>query len=217
MGRAHFHILLIGAIALFGGTANAQKFSDPDPNEPDHIRGKIAKLENGSMVVDTIEGESLTMAVPDTITVIRLSKARWQIVDFGTYVGSVGVRLDRYSPIIRDSLSWLHEGSELRIVDEPLRGIAAGHKIWDLFPESIIAHGWVDDIEDRVLSIKYGPTEEEETDMEIGRDKIITFMALGDKSMIAEDKVVFAGAQDINGQYTAVFVIVGEDGIEPPL
>ena len=217
MLRSLYRVVMFTAVCAVTQSATAQVFTPPDPNEPDHIRGTLTTLDGASMVVDTIEGETLTLAVPETITVIRLSQGRWQTVDFGTYVGSVGIRLDRYSPIVRDSLSWLHEGSELRIVDESLRGIAAGHKIWDLFPESVIAHGWVDDMEGRVLSIKYGPTEEEETDVEIARDKMITNMALGDRSMIKEGKKVFVGGTDVNGQYTAVFMFVGDDGIDPPL
>ncbi len=217
MVRTLCQAVVIGTVAAFAVPTNAQVMSPPDPNEPDHIRGKIVQLDKASMIVETIGGENLTLAVPENLTVIKLSKGRWQTVDFGTYVGSVGVQLDTYSPIVRDSLSWLHQGFELRIVDESLRGIAAGHKLWDLLPETIIAHGWVDDMEGRVISIKYGPTEEEETDMEVGRDIPILKMGLGDKTMVKEEASIFAGALDVNGEYTAVFVFVGEDGVIPPL
>src|SRR2546426_6267265 len=50
------------------------------------------------------------------------------------------------------------------------RSIAVGHSKWDLTPNAVITHGWIDDLEDRVLSIKYGPTDQEETDVEISRD-----------------------------------------------
>ena len=51
-------------------------------------------------------------------------------------------------------MSWLHLGYELRIFDEQLRGLALGHTKWDLTAESVMTHGWVDDLEVRVLSIK---------------------------------------------------------------
>jgi len=139
-------------------------------------------------------------------------------VDFGTYVGAVAVRLDEYSPILRDSAVFLHRGFELRIIDERLRGIALGEKKWDLTSESIISHGWVDDMEIRVLSIKWGPTDYEETDVEIPRDAPVHRMSLGSKSLIQAGAHVFAGAQkEASGEYVAVFVFVGKDGIVPAL
>lgn len=205
---------LAGALAVVlaaGSTAFAQE-------EPDHIRGKIVEAADGAIVVDTREGNRVKVLVPEEITVIALDKGRWQTVDFGVYVGSVAIKLDEFSPIVRDSMSWLHKGYELRIIDEQLRGIALGHKKWDLTEESIMAHGWVDDIEGRVLSIKYGPTEEEETDVEVPRDVPVLKMSLGDKSLIKEGVQIFAGAQkNDDGDYVAVFIFAGKNGNNPPL
>jgi hypothetical protein len=81
-----------------------------------------------------------------------------------------------------------------------------------------MSHGWVDDLEIRVLSIKYGPTEEEETDVDIPRDVPIHRMALGDKSLLQPGAHVFAGAQkDANDNYAAVFVLIGKDGVVPSM
>lgn len=186
--------------------------------EPDHIRGQIIKVEPAVIVVKANNGKTVRVGLPDNLTIIGLSKGSFTELDFGTYVGSVAVRLDEYSPIVRDSLSWLHKGFELRIIDEKLRGIALGHKKWDLTPDSIIAHGWVDDLEVRVISIKWGPTEEEETDVEIPRDVPILRMSLGDKSLIKPGAHVLAGTQKgSDGKYVAGFIFVGQDGIVPPL
>jgi hypothetical protein len=188
--------------------------------EPDRIRGQIAKVEAGAILVQTKDGRTLRLALPDAVTIFSLTKASFADLDFGTYVGAVSYKMgdDIYSPILRDSLSWLHKGLELRIIDEKLRGIAVGHTKWDLTPASVMTHGWVDDLEDRVISIKYGPTDQEETDVEISRDVLITKMSLGDKSLIKAGARVFAGAhKGADGSYQAVFIFVGKDGIVPPL
>lgn len=185
--------------------------------EPENIRGVISKVEGSAIIVKTGNGKTVRIALPDELTIIALTKASFTDVDFGTYVGSVAVRLDEYSPIIRDSLSWLHKGFELRIVDDELRGIALGHKAWDLTPDSIIAHGWVDDREVRVLSIKWGPTEKEETDVDVPRDVPILRMSVGDKSLVKVGAHVCAGAQKDSGKYVAVFLFVGKDGVVPSL
>ena len=198
--------------------APARKGTPAREQEPDHIRGQIAKVERSSIEVQTRDGKTVRLGLPDALTIISLAKGSFTAVDFGVYVGAVAVRLEAYSPIVRDSLSWLHRGFELRIIDEQLRGIALGHKNWDLTAETIIAHGWIDDIEGRVISIKWGPTEEEETDVETPRDAPVLKMSLGDKSLIKPGAHVFAGAQkDGSGRYVAVFIIVGKDGIVPPL
>lgn len=189
-----------------------------DGAEPDHFRGQITRLDGSSIVIKIGDGKTVRLQLPDELTVISLSKGSFTAVDFGVYVGAVAMRVEEYSPIVRDSLSWLHRGLELRIIDEELRGIALGHKDWDLPPGSIIAHGWIDDIEGRVISIKWGPTEIEETDVETPRGATVLRMSLGDKSLLEPDRHVFVGARKgKDGRYVADFIFVGKDGVVPAL
>jgi len=170
--------------------------------------------------VKTRDGRSLRLDVSNKTTVFSLARASFAEVTFGTYVGSVSEQLgdDIYSPIRRDSLSWLHKGYELRIFDEQLRGLAVGFTKWDLTRGSVMTHGWVDDMEDRVLSIKYGPTEEEETDVEVSRDTPIHKLTLGNRSLLRPGARVFAGAhKGPDGSYAAVFIFVGTDGTVPSM
>ncbi|MDB5934823.1 MAG: hypothetical protein JWQ01_2167 [Massilia sp.] len=186
--------------------------------EPQHFRGQIVRVDNPSFVLKTKDGKTVRIAVTDATTTISLSKGSFSNVDFGTYVGAVAVKLDEYSPIVRDSAVWLHRGYELRIIDEELRGIALGHRKWDLTRDSIISQGWVDDIETRVLSIKWGPTDYDETDVEVPRDVPVLRMSLGDKSLITNGAHVMVGANKLaDGKFEAAFIFVGKDGIVPPL
>lgn len=212
--RALLHSVLI-AFAV-GSMAGAGARAQDD--EPERFRGAISAVEDSAIVVNTTDDRTVRLELSDDLSVFRLTEASFTDVDFGAYVGAVSVRLDAYSPIVRDSLSWLHKGFELRIIDEQLRGIAVGHTKWDLTPETVMTHGWVDDLEIRVLSIKFGPTEEEETDVEIPRDVPVFKMSLADASLLEPGAHVFAGARkDAEGRYVAVFVFVGEGGIVPPL
>jgi hypothetical protein len=186
--------------------------------EPDHIRGQITAVQRDTIDVRTSTGRSQPVRITEESTIILLTPASFVDVEFGTYVGAVSEKLDdRYSPIYRDSLSWLHKGLELRIVDEKLRGIALGHMKWDLTPISVMTHGWVDDLEIRVISIKYGPTEEEETDVEVGRDIRVLKMALADRRALKPGAHVFVGANKAASGHVALFVMVGADGVIPGL
>lgn len=211
-------VAVVVAVALAAPTL-AQKISEPAP-EPERLRGQIASVDSAAVVVKTADGRTVRLALPSNVTIFGLSKASYADVTFGTYVGAVSERMagDIYSPIRRDSLSWLHKGFELRIIDEDLRGIAVGHTRWDLTKNSVMTHGWVDDQEDRVISIKYGPTEEEETDVEVARDTPVLRMSRGDKSLVRQGARVFAGVQKgADGTYTAVFLFFGKDGSVPPM
>ena len=205
-------VIVCFVVLALGAPARAQDA------EPDHIRGFVTSVQGSTMVVQTADNNTVKLKLPGSCTIIGLTRGSFTEVDFGTYVGAVAVRLDEYSPILRDSAVYLHRGFELRIIDERLRGIALGEKKWDLTSESIISHGWVDDMEIRVLSIKWGPTDYEETDVEIPRDAPVHRMSLGSKSLIQAGAHVFAGAQkEASGEYVAVFVFVGKDGIVPAL
>lgn len=216
------YLALMASIAVLapGTPARAQKYVEQQ-TQPDRIRGEVVKIDAASIVVKTREGKTVQLQINDQLSVFTLTKASYVDAFFGTYVGAVSVRLgdDVYSPIIRDSLSWLHRGFELRIIDESLRGIALGHQKWDLTADSVMTHGWVDDQEGRVISIKYGPTEEEETDVEVPRDVPVLRMSLGDRKLIKPGTRIFAGAQKApDGAYTAVFIFIGGgEGVVPPL
>lgn len=205
----------LGLIATLGVDVFAQK-----PAEPERFRGQITALDASSLTLRTRQGRAVRMQLPETLAIFSLTPASFADIDFGVYVGSASWRLgdNVYSPIYRDSLSWLHRGYELRIIDEKLRGIAVGHSKWDLTAESVMTHGWVDDLEERVISIKYGPTEEEETDVEIPRDVPVLKMSPSDRGLLQPGAPVFAGAQKgPDGRYTAAFIFVGKDGIVPAL
>ena len=190
--------------------------------EPDHIRGQISNVEPGAIIVKTSDGRSLRLALPEQVAVFTLSKASYSNIDFGLYVGSVAVRLEMTSPIVRatprETISWLYEGHELRIIDEKLRGIAVGFKQWDFPKGSSMTHGWVDDMDARVISIKYGPTQDEESDVLVGKDTPVTRMSVGERGDIKAGAHAFVGAtKGADGKLGAVFVFVGKDGLVPSL
>lgn len=208
-------------LLVFSAALDAQVLSPPSKNpEPDRLRGQVVRMDNGTMTLQTAEGKSVRLGLGDGPAVFALSKASYADLDFGTYVGAVSEKMGDhiYSPIVRDSLSWLHRGLELRIIDESLRGIAVGHTRWDLTANSVMTHGWVDDREDRVISIKYGPTDDEECDVDVTRETPVFRMSRGEMGLVKQGMHVFVGAvKGPRGGYEAVFIFVGKDGAVPRL
>ncbi len=203
---------------VIGSHAHAE--GEPPQN---HVRGRIESVDSSAMAIKTPDGGTVRIALADKLAVFTLSKANFSSVDFGLYVGSVAVRLDLTSPIVRatprETISWLYQGQEFRIIDEKLRGIAIGSKPWDQPKGSSMTHGWVDDMDNnRVVSIKYGPTQDEESDVLVGKDVPVTRMSQGERSDIAVGAHAFVGtAKGPDGKLSASWVFVGKDGLVPSL
>jgi hypothetical protein len=193
-----------------------------DDVEPDHVRGQISGVDAGSVTIKTKDGRSLRLSLPEGLAVFALTKASFSNIDFGQYVGSVAVKLDITDPIVRatprETIGILFQGHELRILDEKLRGIAVGFKKWDVPNGGSMTHGWVDDMDGRTVTIKYGPQRHEQSDVLVGKDMPITRMSLGDRGDIKAGAHVFAGAtKGPDGKLGATFVFVGKDGLVPSL
>ena len=93
-----------------------------------------------------------------------------------------------------------------------------GFKKWDFPAGSSMTHGWVDDLENRVVSIKYGPTQDEESDVLVGPDVPVTRMSLGERNDLKVGVHAFVGATKAgDGRLNAAFVFVGKDGLVPSL
>ena len=73
-------------------------------------------------------------------------------------------------------------------------------------------------MEGRVLSIKYGPTEEEETDVEVPRDVPVLKMSVAKRDLLKTGMHILAGThKGEDGKEIADFLLIGMDGIVPPL
>ena len=193
-----------------------------DDGVAEHMRGQLSSVDAASATLKTADGRSLRLDLPATLAVFTLSKASFSNIDFGQYVGSVAVKLDITNPIVRatprETIGILFQGYELRIIDEKLRGIAVGFKTWDVPKSGSMTHGWVDDIDGRTVTIKYGPQREEQSDVLVGKDMPITRMATGTRGDIKAGAHAFVGAsKGADGKFIASFVFVGKDGLVPSL
>ena len=50
---------------------------------PGNLRGKITEWSDGRLVLQTPEGDTIPIIVPEEITVIAIDKGRIQSIDFG--------------------------------------------------------------------------------------------------------------------------------------
>jgi hypothetical protein len=109
---------------------------------------------------------------------------------------------------------------EVHVFAEPLRGIGEGHYPWDLMPNSTMTNAAVTQqvkkVEGNTLSLKY---KDGEKMIVVPSDAPIVNLVPGDKADLKPGTKIFipAWAKKADGSWEAAVVLVGRDGITPPM
>ena len=74
--------------------------------EPDHIRGQITQVEDTSIVVKSLDGKTVRLAIPQDLTVISLDKGSFTKVDF-----MLASEPKSTSAMVRDRTTWKQTAS----------------------------------------------------------------------------------------------------------
>src|ERR1700693_2265538 len=99
----------------------------PPAGTPTRIRGTVDKLDGHNLTVKSRDGQALTIALAENVSVITLVKKTVADIKAGDYVASTG---------IKGTDGKLH-AIEVRIFPEAARGVGDGQYPWDLKPDSI--------------------------------------------------------------------------------
>ena len=203
-------LLLASAVALSTPAAAHQM-----PTQ--HVRGQITAADDSSITVKTRAGATVRLAFAPDPSVTSLMKADFSEVKVGTYIGSAAVPL---RPATRTcSGSGCKEPKltalELRIFPESMKGAGEGQREWVLTPDSRMTNGMVDDVEGRVLSIKYKGND---VDMHVPTNAPVVNIGSGDKGLLKPGALIFGVAQKgADGNLTALRISAGSDGLIPPM
>ena len=200
MGRIAW--LLLAGIMLFG-TANAVA----QPQHDIRIRGVIAGFDGQVLQVKTRAGEKLKVFVADA-RVNALSAIRMSDIKRGSFVGVTAIQRG-------NALRAL----EVHLFPEAQRGTGEGHYDWDLEPGSSMTNANVDAIvsanngKELTLGYKGGSQK-----IFVPRGvPIVTFKPV-DKSFLDVGTQVFIVAHKaVNGSLTALRILVGRNGMRPPM
>jgi outer membrane lipoprotein SlyB len=102
---------------------------------------------------------------------------------------------------------------------EAARGSGEGHYAWDLMPESTMTNATitesVDKVDGRTLTLKH---KDGETRIAVPSDVPIVTFAPGDRNLLVADAgVMVPAAKQPDGTFTASRILVGKDGVKPPM
>jgi hypothetical protein len=196
------HGLAVAALVLASPIACAD-----DP--PVRVRGTIERIEGDTYIVKARTGGELKVKLAATAGVSAVIKAALADAKPGTYVGIAGM----------PQADGSQRALEVLIFPESMRGVAEGHRGWDLQPSSTMTNGNVDQSvvsnDGQVLTVKYKDGEKRIT---VPTDVPIVAFVPGDKNELTVGASIFiaAATKQPDGTLLAQRVAVGR-GIAPPM
>jgi hypothetical protein len=190
---------MIIAAALIATSASAQ--SAP------RVRGVVQKLDGQTLAVKSREGDVVENKLADPVTVTGVVKASLPDVAVGNFVGVAALPQ--------------HDGSlkAIEVLIFPERGTGEGHYAWDLLPESTMTNATVAEtvaaVGGQTLTLKYKDGEKKIT---VPPEAPVVTLGPGDPALLKPGAAVFVPTRkEADGTLGAARVLVGRDGVVPPM
>ena len=194
---------VLGVLLLCSSVASGQDAA----GTPVRVRGTIEGVADQSLSIKTIEGDSVTIALPEQFPVGVPTRVVLKDVKADSYVGVAAVPADD------GGLNAL----EMQIFPEAFRGAAEGHYSWDLAPDSNMTNGNLAEIipqgNDRLVHVEYQGGSQ---DIVVPADTPVWTFELSDRSALMTGAYAVVGTRKLaDGTYTGEFAFVEKDGVRP--
>ena len=172
------------------------------------VRGTLEKADATALVVKLKTGETMTFAYADPFAVSEVLPVDATMLQPGTFIGTAAV------PGADGSLSAL----EVLVFPEAARGSGEGHGPWDSQPGATMTNATVSSIAAgngaRTMTLRY---KDGEKTIRVPDGVPIVTVKPGDRSLLVPGAKVMVSSQVRNGQPTALRVLAGRNGFEPPM
>jgi outer membrane lipoprotein SlyB len=195
------------ALAMAGLLATTTASAQNAP--PTRIRGTIASINGQDLTVKSRDGNTVAIKLAPDYSVTAVVKADMSDITVGKFVG-IAAMPQGSAP---------ERALEVLIFPESARGSGEGHYAWDLMPESTMTNATiadaVDKVDGRTLTLKH---KDGETRIAVPKDVPVVTFAPGDRSLLVADAgVMVPAAKQPDGTFTASRILVGKDGVKPPM
>jgi hypothetical protein len=176
---------------------------------PSRIRGTIESVDGNNLTVAARDGTTQKIGLASDVVVTGLVKTTLADVKPGSYIGVTGMPLADGS----------QKAIAVHIFPESARGTAEGFRQYDLRPNSTMTNATVaqevDANDGKSLSVKYKDGEKK---VVVSPDTPIVNFVDGAKSELkAGAKIIAFVAKQSDGTLWSKRVLVGRDGITPPM
>lgn len=194
----------ISSAAILAGPVHAED----KKAEQVHVRGSIVDFGGSTLKVKTREGETVDVALADGWKVSSVANAKVTDIKPGDFVGIASLPKEGGG-----------DGAlEVLIFPPALKGAGEGSYGWDLKPNSSMTNATVADavkgVDGRTVTVSYHGKEKK---ISIPDGTPVVTFAPATKDDLAPGAVVFIPAEKAANGMIAHQVLVGKNGVVPPM
>jgi hypothetical protein len=177
---------------------------------PPRVRGTIEQVTGNSVAVKTRTGGSSTVQLKEGAPVIAVGKGAMSDIQSNSFVGITATAQP----------DGTIKAVEVHVFAEPLRGTGEGHYAWDLMPNSTMTNAAVTQqvkkVDGNALTLKY---KDGEKIIVVPSEAPIVNLTPGEQSDLKPGAKVFVPRWEkkADGSWEAAVIVVGRDGITPPM
>ncbi|HVJ41637.1 MAG TPA: hypothetical protein VM639_09065 [Dongiaceae bacterium] len=192
------------ALMLSLPALSAASFADTAP--PKRIRGTIDAISDSSLDVTSRGGQKMTFKLAPDLAVTGVTRTTLSEIKPGSYIGTAAL------PQADGSL----KAMEVHIFPPSMKGTGEGERPWDQGKSSKMLNGLVGDVvgtDGHSFMVKYGDKQQK---VDVPDKAPVVMMAPADRSLLKPGAKVIVFAAPTDPQ-TAARVLVGENGLTPPM
>jgi hypothetical protein len=176
---------------------------------PTRIRGAISAVDDKSVTIATREGGTAKVNLADNWAVLLVVPVTMADIKENSFVGIASLKAPD------GTLNAL----EVLVFPENMRGVGEGHYPWDLQPESLMTNATVAKLAEapsgQTLTLKY--KDGSQTINVKPGTPIVTFQPGTRTDAKVGAKLMVTATKDADGSLKAARLLVGKDGMTPPM
>ncbi|MBX4908402.1 MULTISPECIES: hypothetical protein [Rhizobium] len=204
-----FPALALGLTSIFSVTTLAAPvYAEDQKAAPFHVRGSIVTYAGSTLKVKTREGETVDVALADDWKVASVADAKVADIKPGDFVGIASL----------PKASGGDGALEVLIFPPAMKGLGEGSYGWDLKPDSSMTNATVADavkgVDGRTVIVTYHGKEKK---IAIPDGTPVVTIAAATKDDLVPGAVVFITAEKSAAGPIAHQVVVGKNGVVPPM
>jgi hypothetical protein len=196
----------IAVVALFGIVV----LSPAEAAENVRVRGTIVGLEGSTLTVKTREGPNAVLIMKPGWKMAGVAKASLEDIKPGDFVGIASL----------PTSSGGDGAVEVLVFPPAMKGTGEGSYPWDLKPKSTMTNATVTNavkgVEGRTLDLSYSGGKEKKISIPDGVP-IVTFGPATEADLKPGAAVFVPAQRGDDGALAAGFVVVGTNGVDPPM
>ncbi|MGO6748201.1 hypothetical protein ACCS93_38395 [Rhizobium ruizarguesonis] len=203
-------LIMAGAIGLPTLTiVSTVAVAESQAAEPMHLRGNIAGFTGNTLKVKSREGETVDVTLAEGWKISSVASAAVTDIKPGDFVGIASLpKADGGDGAL-----------EVLIFPPALKGAGEGSYGWDLKPNSSMTNATVadsvKDVDGRTVTVSYHGKEKKIAIPD--GTPVVTFAPATNADLIPGAVVFIPAQRDAKGALTAQQVIVGTNGVVPPM